>query len=107
MTIKKAMLHIIDMLVLALLFYQYILEVNSSRSKIFLVPFFSPSVPSSSPELKTKVPVHDGVVTTDDVRYFTNETDDISNLEASVLDDPQGIQLWIKLAYRCLNQNEG
>lgn len=64
-------------------------------------------VPSSSPELKTKVPVHDGVVTTDDVRYFTNETDDISNLEASVLDDPQGIQLWIKLAYRCLNQNEG
>nr|DBA31131.1 TPA: hypothetical protein GDO54_007031 [Pyxicephalus adspersus] len=64
-------------------------------------------VPAHSSELKTKVPIQDGVVTTDDVRYFTNDTDDISNLEASVLDNPQDIQLWIKLAYKCLNQNEG
>ncbi|KAM5170774.1 zinc finger C3H1 domain-containing protein isoform 2-T2 [Mantella aurantiaca] len=64
-------------------------------------------VPANAPELKTKVPIQDGVVTTDDVRYYTNETDDISNLEASVLDNPQDIQLWIKLAYKCLNQNEG
>ncbi|XP_018413563.1 PREDICTED: zinc finger C3H1 domain-containing protein [Nanorana parkeri] len=62
---------------------------------------------ASIPDLKTKVPIHDGVVTTDDVRYFTNETDDIVNLEASVLDNPQDIQLWIKLAYKCMNQNEG
>ncbi|XP_075713071.1 zinc finger C3H1 domain-containing protein isoform X2 [Rhinoderma darwinii] len=59
------------------------------------------------PETKTKVPILDAVVTSDDVRYFTNETDDISNLEASVLENPQDIQLWIKLAYRCLSQNEG
>ncbi|XP_069831355.1 zinc finger C3H1 domain-containing protein isoform X2 [Dendropsophus ebraccatus] len=58
-------------------------------------------------ETKTKVPIHDAVVTSDDVRYFTSETDDISNLESSVLENPQDIQLWIKLAYRCLNQNEG
>ncbi|KAM3924389.1 zinc finger C3H1 domain-containing protein isoform 2-T2 [Leptodactylus fuscus] len=59
------------------------------------------------PETKTKIPIHDAVVTSDDVRYFTNETDDISNLEASVLENPQDIQLWIKLAYKLLNLNEG
>ncbi|KAM8973109.1 zinc finger C3H1 domain-containing protein isoform 2-T2 [Pelodytes ibericus] len=58
------------------------------------------------PEPKTKLHIQDAVVTPDDIRYFTNETDDISNLEASVLENPQGIQLWIKLAYKCLNQNE-
>ncbi|XP_077121398.1 zinc finger C3H1 domain-containing protein isoform X1 [Ranitomeya variabilis] len=58
-------------------------------------------------ETKAKVPIYDAVVTSDDVRYFTNETDDISNLEASVLENPQDIQLWIKLTYRCLSQNEG
>ncbi|KAG9490291.1 hypothetical protein GDO78_005923 [Eleutherodactylus coqui] len=59
------------------------------------------------PETKTRVPIHDTVVTSDDVRYYTSETDDISNLEASVLEKPQDIQLWIKLAYKRLNQNEG
>ncbi|XP_075065630.1 zinc finger C3H1 domain-containing protein isoform X2 [Mixophyes fleayi] len=59
------------------------------------------------PQPKTKVPIHDAVVTPDDVRYFTNETDDLSNLEASVLEKPQDIQLWLKLAYKCLNPNEG
>ncbi|KAM4747046.1 zinc finger C3H1 domain-containing protein [Rhinophrynus dorsalis] len=58
-------------------------------------------------EPKTKVPIQDAVVTPDDVRYFTSETDDLSNLEASVLENPLDIQLWIKLAYKCLNQNEG
>lgn len=71
------------------------------------MPLLFPTVSACPPELKTKVPIQDGVVTTDDVRYFTNETDDISNLEASVLDNPQDIQLWIKLAYKCLNQNDG
>ncbi|XP_068132779.1 zinc finger C3H1 domain-containing protein isoform X2 [Hyperolius riggenbachi] len=59
------------------------------------------------PETKTNVPIHDAVVTPEDIRYYTNETDNISNLEASVLDNPQDIQLWIKLAYKCLHQNEG
>lgn len=49
----------------------------------------------------------DTVVTPDDVRYFTSETDDISNLEASVQENPRDVQLWIKLAYKYLNQNEG
>ncbi|XP_066489957.1 zinc finger C3H1 domain-containing protein isoform X2 [Tiliqua scincoides] len=58
-------------------------------------------------ENKINVPALDAVVTPDDVRYFTNETDDISNLEASVLENPYNVQLWIKLAYKYLNQNEG
>lgn len=58
-------------------------------------------------EHKKRVPVLDAVVTPDDVRYFTSETDDISNLEASVQENPCDVQLWIKLAYKYLNQNEG
>ncbi|XP_042323944.1 zinc finger C3H1 domain-containing protein isoform X2 [Sceloporus undulatus] len=58
-------------------------------------------------ENKVNIPALDAVVTPDDVRYFTNETDDISNLEASVLENPFNVQLWIKLAYKYLNQNEG
>ncbi|XP_059582074.1 zinc finger C3H1 domain-containing protein isoform X3 [Alligator mississippiensis] len=58
-------------------------------------------------EHKTNVPALDAVVTPDDVRYFTNETDDISNLEASVLENPRDVQLWVKLAYKYLNQSEG
>ncbi|XP_048356158.1 zinc finger C3H1 domain-containing protein isoform X1 [Sphaerodactylus townsendi] len=58
-------------------------------------------------ENKINVPTLDAVVTPDDVRYFTNETDDIANLEASVLENPCDVQLWIKLAYKYLNQNEG
>ncbi|XP_053263313.1 zinc finger C3H1 domain-containing protein isoform X2 [Podarcis raffonei] len=56
---------------------------------------------------RINLPALDAVVTPDDVRYFTNETDDISNLEASVLENPYNVQLWIKLAYKYLNQNEG
>ncbi|XP_041110168.1 zinc finger C3H1 domain-containing protein-like isoform X2 [Polyodon spathula] len=48
----------------------------------------------------------DVCVTPDDVRYFTSETDDISNLEASVVESPRDVQLWIKLAYKYLNQKE-
>ncbi|KAJ8373483.1 hypothetical protein SKAU_G00040630 [Synaphobranchus kaupii] len=48
----------------------------------------------------------DVCVTQDDERYFTNETDDISNLETSVLESPRDVQLWIKLAYKYLNQKE-
>ncbi|XP_078530049.1 zinc finger C3H1 domain-containing protein [Lissotriton helveticus] len=58
-------------------------------------------------ELKRNVPTFDAVVTPDDVRYFTSETDDIINLEASVLEKPYDVQLWLKLAYRYLNQMEG
>ncbi|ERE88325.1 zinc finger C3H1 domain-containing protein [Cricetulus griseus] len=59
------------------------------------------------PENQINVPALDTVVTPDDVRYFTSETDDIANLEASVLENPSHVQLWLKLAYKCLNQNEG
>uniref|UniRef100_G3SWZ2 Zinc finger C3H1-type containing n=2 Tax=Loxodonta africana TaxID=9785 RepID=G3SWZ2_LOXAF len=59
------------------------------------------------PENRVNVPALDTVVTPDDVRYFTNETDDIANLEASVLENPSHVQLWLKLAYKYLNQNEG
>ncbi|XP_054844087.1 zinc finger C3H1 domain-containing protein isoform X2 [Eublepharis macularius] len=62
---------------------------------------------ASTIENKVNVPALDTVVTPDDVRYFTNETDDIANLEASVLENPCDVQLWIKLAYKYLNQNEG
>ncbi|XP_069484352.1 zinc finger C3H1 domain-containing protein [Ambystoma mexicanum] len=58
-------------------------------------------------EQKRNLIALDAVVTPDDVRYFTNETDDISNLEASVLENPNDVQLWIKLAYKYLNQTEG
>ncbi|XP_077194936.1 zinc finger C3H1 domain-containing protein isoform X2 [Paroedura picta] len=58
-------------------------------------------------ENNINAPALDAVVTPDDVRYFTNETDDIANLEASVLENPHDVQLWVKLAYKYLNQNEG
>ncbi|MBN3302165.1 ZC3H1 protein, partial [Amia calva] len=48
----------------------------------------------------------DVCITPDDIRYFTSETDDISNLEASVLESSRDVQLWIKLAYKYLNQKE-
>ncbi|XP_053538287.1 zinc finger C3H1 domain-containing protein isoform X2 [Ictalurus punctatus] len=50
--------------------------------------------------------VSDVCVTQEDKRYFDSETDDISNLEYSVLDSPRDRQLWIKLAYRYLNQKD-
>lgn len=65
------------------------------------------SLPAFQPENRINVPALDTVVTPDDVRYFTNETDDIANLEASVLENPSHVQLWLKLAYKYLNQNEG
>ncbi|KAG2460062.1 ZC3H1 protein, partial [Polypterus senegalus] len=48
----------------------------------------------------------DAFVTPDDVRYFTSETDDIANLEVSVSESSRDVQLWIKLAYKYLNQKE-
>ncbi|XP_078424042.1 zinc finger C3H1 domain-containing protein isoform X1 [Cetorhinus maximus] len=51
--------------------------------------------------------VLDAVITPDDVRYFTAETDDIANLETSVMENPEDVQLWIKLAYKYMNQKEG
>ncbi|CAB1322809.1 unnamed protein product [Coregonus sp. 'balchen'] len=44
--------------------------------------------------------------TPDDKRYFISETDDISNLETSVLESPHNAQLWIKLAFKYLGQKE-
>ncbi|KAG7217687.1 hypothetical protein INR49_021242 [Caranx melampygus] len=48
----------------------------------------------------------DACVTSEDKRYFISETDDISNLETSVVDSPRDTQLWIKLAFKYLNQND-
>ncbi|XP_043090423.1 zinc finger C3H1 domain-containing protein isoform X4 [Puntigrus tetrazona] len=48
----------------------------------------------------------DVCVTQDDKRYFDSETDDISNLETSVLESPKHVQLWIKLAFKYLNQRD-
>uniref|UniRef100_A0A673G357 Putative zinc-finger domain-containing protein n=1 Tax=Sinocyclocheilus rhinocerous TaxID=307959 RepID=A0A673G357_9TELE len=48
----------------------------------------------------------DVCVTQDDKRYFDSETDDISNLETSVLESPSDVQLWIKLAFKYLNQKD-
>ncbi|XP_066505017.1 zinc finger C3H1 domain-containing protein isoform X2 [Hoplias malabaricus] len=50
--------------------------------------------------------VWDVCVTQDDKRYFDSETDDISNLEYSVLESPRDVQLWIKLAYKYLSQKD-
>lgn len=47
----------------------------------------------------------DAHVTSEDKRYFVSETDDISNLETSVLENPGDTQLWIKLAFKYLNQD--
>ncbi|XP_027892211.1 zinc finger C3H1 domain-containing protein isoform X2 [Xiphophorus couchianus] len=54
---------------------------------------------------KSIIPAVD-VVTSEDRRYFISETDDISNLEASILESPRDTQLWIKLAFKYLNQSE-
>lgn len=48
----------------------------------------------------------DVCVTPEDKRYFVSDTDDISNLESSVLQSPRDTQLWIKLAFRYLNQSD-
>ncbi|XP_076588884.1 zinc finger C3H1 domain-containing protein [Chaetodon auriga] len=55
---------------------------------------------------QTSLSTLDVCVTSEDKRYFTSETDDISNLETSVLESSGDTQLWIKLAYKYLNQNE-
>ncbi|XP_053924095.1 zinc finger C3H1 domain-containing protein isoform X4 [Cuculus canorus] len=80
-----------------------LLDSSSSEEEQFIGPikYAHPT------EYKKRVPALDAVVTPDDVRYFTSETDDIANLEASVQENPCNVQLWIKLAYKYLNQNEG
>lgn len=55
---------------------------------------------------RTSLSALDLCVTSEDKRYFISETDDISNLEMSVLESPGNTQLWIKLAFKYLNQNE-
>ncbi|XP_043349284.1 zinc finger C3H1 domain-containing protein isoform X2 [Dermochelys coriacea] len=84
-----------------------VLDSSSSSSSSEEEQSLGPVKYAHSVEHKTNVRALDAVVTPDDVRYFTNETDDISNLEASVLENPCDVQLWIKLAYKYLSQNEG
>ncbi|XP_040894448.1 zinc finger C3H1 domain-containing protein-like isoform X2 [Toxotes jaculatrix] len=54
----------------------------------------------------TNLSALDVCVTSEDKRYFVSETDDISNLETSVLESPRDTQLWIKLAFKYLSQSE-
>ncbi|XP_013882225.1 zinc finger C3H1 domain-containing protein [Austrofundulus limnaeus] len=72
-------------------------EDDSDEAAAFLMPAGREDTSSSG-----SVPMD--VVTSEDRRYFTSETDDISNLEASVLESPGDTQLWIKLAFKYLNQ---
>ncbi|XP_076026870.1 zinc finger C3H1 domain-containing protein [Genypterus blacodes] len=53
---------------------------------------------------KSSASALDVCVTSEDRRYFISETDDISNLETSVMENPCNTQLWIKLAFKYLNQ---
>ncbi|XP_061631136.1 zinc finger C3H1 domain-containing protein isoform X2 [Phyllopteryx taeniolatus] len=48
----------------------------------------------------------DACVTSEDKRYFVSDTDDICKLESGVSDNPGDTQLWIKLAFRYLRQND-
>ncbi|XP_029379104.1 zinc finger C3H1 domain-containing protein isoform X2 [Echeneis naucrates] len=57
-------------------------------------------------EAQTTTSALDICITSEDKRYFVSETDDISNLETSVLESPRDTQLWIKLAFKYLNQHE-
>lgn len=61
---------------------------------------------SADDRSQTSLPVLDVCVTSEDKRYFVSETDDISNLETSILENPQDTQLWIKLAFKYLSQPE-
>lgn len=72
----------------------------------------SPSSPLNGASCLAELHTHpnllalDVCVNPDDKRYFDSETDDISNLETSVLESPKDVQLWIKLAFKYLNQKE-
>uniref|UniRef100_A0A3B3DNC9 Zinc finger C3H1-type containing n=1 Tax=Oryzias melastigma TaxID=30732 RepID=A0A3B3DNC9_ORYME len=62
--------------------------------------------PAGDGACRSGAPPVDACVTSEDRRYFISETDDIANLEASVLESPRDTQLWIKLAFRYLNQTD-
>ncbi|CAL8296963.1 unnamed protein product [Boreogadus saida] len=55
---------------------------------------------------KNRLASLDVCVAPEDRRYFISETDDIANLESSVAESPRDAQLWIKLAFRYLSQND-
>ncbi|KAM8892948.1 zinc finger C3H1 domain-containing protein isoform 2-T2 [Spinachia spinachia] len=55
---------------------------------------------------RTSLSAVDTCVTSEDKRYFVSETDDISNLETSVMESPRDTQLWLKLAFKYLNQDD-
>ncbi|XP_061697888.1 zinc finger C3H1 domain-containing protein isoform X2 [Syngnathoides biaculeatus] len=48
----------------------------------------------------------DACVTSEDKRYFLSDTDDICKLESGVSDNPGDTQLWIKLAFKYLRQDD-
>ncbi|KAJ4919017.1 hypothetical protein JOQ06_021253 [Pogonophryne albipinna] len=91
-------------------------KVNESRRHV--PPFttckdprsWRPSAQSSAPPQEDSEDESAGGETPEggrhDKRYFLSETDDLSNLELSVLQSPRDTQLWIKLAFKYLQQSE-
>ncbi|KAK5927294.1 hypothetical protein CgunFtcFv8_012465 [Champsocephalus gunnari] len=89
-------------------------KVNESRRHV--PPFTTCKDPRSwRPSAQSSAPPQednpggvslDVCVSSEDKRYFLSETDDLSNLELSVLQSPRDTQLWIKLAFKYLQQSE-
>ncbi|KAL5010976.1 hypothetical protein ScPMuIL_013281 [Solemya velum] len=46
---------------------------------------------------------HDSVIGDQDVRYFLSDSTVIGDMEAAVMATPEDVQLWLKLAYKKLN----
>lgn len=81
-----------------------VIQCSSLNQSVFVLYFFVLFCPDE--RSRPSLPALDVCVTSDDKRYFVSETDDITNLEASVLESPEDTQLWIKLAFKYLGQNE-
>ncbi|XP_031421213.1 zinc finger C3H1 domain-containing protein isoform X2 [Clupea harengus] len=81
-------------------------EETSDGEKEGLEGLEAPSQSQYEAHTQANLLALDVCVNPDDKRYFDSETDDISNLETSVLESPKDVQLWIKLAFKYLNQKE-
>ncbi|CAL8358848.1 unnamed protein product [Lota lota] len=69
-------------------------------------PGDGPSAGKHDERSKSRLSSLDVCVAPEDKRYFISETDDIANLESSVAESPRDAQLWIKLAFKYLSQND-
>ncbi|KAG7276739.1 hypothetical protein CRUP_030356 [Coryphaenoides rupestris] len=69
-------------------------------------PADGPSAGKHDERSKSRLSAMDVCVAPEDKRYFVSETDDIANLESSAAESPGDAQLWIKLAFKYLSQND-